>query len=125
MKAATAYFGLRRHVAWMKSARELTREKLQSDLPFVYASHRTPMLRRLSGLDMRLQENKVTNLKIAAGCLDGLILRPGMTFSFWYNVGKHIGVENLHLGGEVELSLNFAGNYGFMCNPCIGAKWIF
>ena len=43
----------------------------------------------------------------------------------WYNVGKHIGVENLHLGGEVELSLNFAGNYGFMCNPCIGAKWIF
>lgn len=88
MKAATAYFGLRRRVAWMKSARELTREKLQSDLPFVYASHRTPMLRRLSGLDMRLQENKVTNLKIAAGCLDGLILRPGMTFSFWYNVGK-------------------------------------
>ena len=43
----------------------------------------------------------------------------------WYNVGKHIGVENLHLGGEVELSLNFAGNYGFMCNPCLGCKWIF
>ena len=43
----------------------------------------------------------------------------------WYNVGKHIGVDNLHLGGEVELSLNFAGNYGFMCNPCIGCKWIF
>ena len=43
----------------------------------------------------------------------------------WYNVGKLIGVDNLHLGGEVELSLNFAGNYGFMCNPCIGCKWIF
>ena len=43
----------------------------------------------------------------------------------WYNVGKLIGVDNLHLGGEVELSLNFAGNYGFMCNPCLGCKWIF
>lgn len=43
----------------------------------------------------------------------------------WYNVGKLIGVENLHVGGEVEFSLNFAGNYGFMCNPCIGTKWIF
>ena len=43
----------------------------------------------------------------------------------WYNVGKLIGVDNLHVGGEVELSLNFAGNYGFMCNPCIGTKWIF
>jgi len=43
----------------------------------------------------------------------------------WYNVGKLIGVDNLHVGGEVELSLNFAGNYGFKCNPCIGTKWIF
>ncbi len=43
----------------------------------------------------------------------------------WYNVGKFVGVENLHLGGEVELSLNFAGNHGFMCNPCLGCKWIF
>ena len=41
------------------------------------------------------------------------------------NVMGFIGVDNLHLGGEVELSLNFAGNYGFMCNPCLGAKWIF
>jgi len=43
----------------------------------------------------------------------------------WYNVGKLIGVDNLHFGGEVELSLNFAGHYGFMCNPCIGTKWVF
>ena len=43
----------------------------------------------------------------------------------WYNVGKLFGVDNLHVGGEVELSLNFAGHYGFMCNPCIGTKWIF
>ena len=43
----------------------------------------------------------------------------------WYNVGKLFGVDNLNVGGEVELSLNFAGNYGFMCNPCIGTKWVF
>lgn len=43
----------------------------------------------------------------------------------WYNVGRHIGVKNLDLGGEVELSVNFAGHKGFMCNPCIGARWTF
>ena len=43
----------------------------------------------------------------------------------WYNVGNLIGVPNLNVGGEVEFSFNFAGNYGFMCNPCIGCKWIF
>lgn len=43
----------------------------------------------------------------------------------WYNIGQHFGVENLNIGGEVELSYNFAGNKGFMCNPCIGTKWVF
>lgn len=43
----------------------------------------------------------------------------------WYNVGQHFGCENLHIGGEIELSYNFAGHKGFMCNPCIGTKWVF
>lgn len=43
----------------------------------------------------------------------------------WYNIGQHMGIDNLHLGGEVECSVNFAGHKGFMCNPCIGAKWVF
>ena len=43
----------------------------------------------------------------------------------WYNVGHLFGVDNLHVGGEVELSLNFAGMYGFNVLPCIGTKWIF
>ena len=38
----------------------------------------------------------------------------------WYALGEH-----LNLGGEIELSYNFAGNKGFMCNPCLGAKWNF
>lgn len=43
----------------------------------------------------------------------------------WYNVGKLFGVDNLNIGGEIELSYNFAGRLGFMCNPAIGAKWVF
>ena len=43
----------------------------------------------------------------------------------WYNIGKCIGIDNLNIGGEVELSYNFAGYEGFKCNPCAGIKWIF
>ncbi len=43
----------------------------------------------------------------------------------WYNIGQHIGVENLHIGSEVELSCNFAGYSGFIARPCIGTKWVF
>lgn len=38
----------------------------------------------------------------------------------WYAVGEH-----LNLGGEIELSYNFAGFSGFYCRPCIGTKWVF
>ncbi len=43
----------------------------------------------------------------------------------WYNIGRHFGVDNLHIGTEVEFSLNFAGYHGFYARPCLGTKWIF
>lgn len=45
----------------------------------------------------------------------------------WYNVGRHFGCSNFNIGGEVELGYNFGGNTksGFVCNPCLGAKWVF
>lgn len=38
----------------------------------------------------------------------------------WFKVAPH-----LDLGAEVECSVNFAGHEGFMCNPCLGARWTF
>jgi hypothetical protein len=43
----------------------------------------------------------------------------------WYNIGRHFGVDNLNIGGEVEFSYNFAGYDGFHVRPCIGTKWVF
>ena len=42
----------------------------------------------------------------------------------WYCVGQWFHCDNLNIGGEVELSYNFA-NAGFRCNPCVGLKWVF
>lgn len=41
----------------------------------------------------------------------------------WYNLGRHIKLSALHIGAEVELSYNFTTS-GFMCNPCVGIKWV-
>ena len=43
----------------------------------------------------------------------------------WYNIGQHLGIPNLHIGSEVELSMNFAGYDGFYARPCFGTKWVF
>ncbi len=50
--------------------------------------HQSPLFRRLRALDMYLQVNKVTNLQLAAARINGVVIRPGETFSFWYLVGN-------------------------------------
>jgi vancomycin resistance protein VanW len=45
-------------------------------------------MRPLSGLDPRLQRNKVVNLRLAANRSDGLVLDPGTRMSFWRLVGR-------------------------------------
>ncbi len=42
----------------------------------------------------------------------------------WLNLGSAFD-NHLDIGGEIELSYNFAGNKGFMCNPCAGIRWTF
>ena len=38
----------------------------------------------------------------------------------WFGIGSHANI-----GGEVELSYNFAGMEGFKVMPCVGWKWVF
>ena len=42
----------------------------------------------------------------------------------WMNLGSLFD-GHLDIGGEVEISCNFAGNKGFMVNPCAGLRWAF
>jgi len=57
-------------------------------LNHVIFKHRTPLLRQLKDVEMELQINKITNLKIAAKRLDGIVLQPGETFSYWRLIGS-------------------------------------
>jgi vancomycin resistance protein VanW len=57
-------------------------------LPFGISSHSTPLFRKLANADMWMQRNKVINLGIAVGRINGIILEPGETFSFWRAVGN-------------------------------------
>lgn len=57
-------------------------------LPCVLFTSSCPMLNDSTGLDMVYQHNKVYNLKLAAATLNGLVIRPGETFSFWHLVRR-------------------------------------
>jgi vancomycin resistance protein VanW len=53
----------------------------------VAAAHHTPLIRALTGIDPALQHGKIVNLRLAVDRLDGVVLRPGQTLSFWRLVG--------------------------------------
>ena len=88
MTLGKAWFIAKRRVQWYLPGNRYAAGRSATQRPHQHASHRTPLLRQLKGVDMWLQHNKVESLKVAASCIDGLLLRPGETFSFWRLVGK-------------------------------------
>ncbi len=57
-------------------------------LPVAIKSHRSLILRELVGVDISLQKNKSINLALAGDRINGIIIKPGETFSFWKLIGK-------------------------------------
>ncbi|MBS1795717.1 MAG: VanW family protein [Acidobacteria bacterium] len=85
-------------------------ERQTESLPFTVKNHQSLLRRRLGSLDMRFQENKVVNLDIAHRTIDGLLIRPGETFSFWRRVGQTTAdkgyLEGLQLSrGEIRTGI--------------------
>ena len=52
-------------------------------LPHLLHHAQFPLINYESGYDLVYQQNKVHNLKLVAQTMDGLLIRPGETFSFW------------------------------------------
>jgi vancomycin resistance protein VanW len=78
----------RRRLAWMTSDTRWASTREPSSLPTRVKRHRSLLLRELGESEMWLQHNKVVNLTLAAGRVDGLLIRPGETFSFNRVVGN-------------------------------------
>lgn len=85
---AVKAFTLHRHIIWRTSGTRWASTQQVKPLTYVVAEHASPLLRQLGTSEMWLQHNKVVNLGLAAPTIDGLLLRPGETFSFCRRVGN-------------------------------------
>ena len=81
------YYSLRRYVQWQKMG-PFASEFLNQPLEYEQFSHRTPLFRQLRDVDMELQFNKVHNLNLAVPHLNGMVLHPGETLSYWKAIGR-------------------------------------
>ncbi len=80
---------LRRQLQWRGCGGRLVLKSAPSeDYDHLVATHASPLIRPLAGLEPALQRNKVVNLRIAVARLDSLVLDPGQRLSFWYHVRR-------------------------------------
>ena len=85
------------------------------DLKFTVKKHQSLLRRRLGDSDPQLQENKVHNLKLSAPHLDGLLIRPGETFSFWRAVGETTAEKGYLEGMQLSRGEVVRGVGGGLC----------
>jgi len=79
---------LRRHVQWLRPGTDWAHAHTGQNLPVRVEKHASLLMRELSEDEMVLQRNKVVNLRLASRHTDGLLIRPGETFSFNKVVGN-------------------------------------
>ncbi|MDA3847486.1 MAG: VanW family protein, partial [Vallitaleaceae bacterium] len=84
----TRVYRLKRYFTWYFDHNRYAKKLKMNQLEYSITSHETPLYRRLKDVDMWLQHNKVDNLKIAIEKINGIIIRPGETFSYWKLIGK-------------------------------------
>lgn len=82
------YYTFMKYLQWNFGSNKYAKRAEKSLFSHISFSHRTPLYRRLKDVDMWMQDNKVINLKIAVKKLDGIVINPGETFSYWKLIGK-------------------------------------
>lgn len=116
---------LRRRWTWLTTRTPWASDRVDVDLPVRVKAHSSLLLRELSEDEMALQHGKVVNLRLASARTDGILIRPGETFSFNHVVGnctRRKGyVDGMRLSnGDAE-----AGVGGGLCQLANLLLWMF
>ena len=93
-------------------------------LPALIKGHRSPMLRQLNGVDMQLQKNKETNLRLSGARINGIVIEPGETFSFWHTVGRTTAKKGYLPGLTIGAGRLGADTGGGLCQMANLIHWM-
>lgn len=109
------YYCLKERMKWMASDQKWAKQRPNDKLPVLVKSHQSFLLRKLKDVDMFLQRNKVTNLQLALNCINGVIIQPGETFSFWKMVGRPTRAKGYLEGMTLSEGHVTSGTGGGLC----------
>ena len=109
----------------MKGDNRLARQyDVENKLPHNVKRHSTRLIKTLGDTDVRLQHNKVDNIKICLPYLNGLIIEPGESFSFCRLVGKPTAARGFKKGMELSMGKAQEGVGGGICQIANLLHWL-
>lgn len=103
---------------------KFAKDKKDELLPNIVKGHCSLLVRKLHGVDIKLQENKVTNIEIASDKLTNIIIHPGEVFSFWRLLGKASKEKGYKEGLIIGKKGFFAGYGGGLCQMANMCHWL-
>ena len=115
---------LKRHLKDLLHKTAFAREREESPLPVLVYKHNSLIRRRLGNVNMQLQENKATNLALAVTHIDGLVIRPGETFSVWKLIGRTTKRKGYKEGLTIAKGQPSQGIGGGMCQLSNLIHWM-
>ncbi len=93
-------------------------------LPVLVYRHNSIIRRKLGNVDLQLQENKAVNLALASPHINGIIIRPGETFSLWHLVGNCTEKKGYLSGLTISRNGPGQGIGGGMCQMSNLIHWL-
>lgn len=106
------------------SREKIARARSDAELPVIVKSHASILLRKLHGVDMQLQENKKTNIALASVKINGIIIHPGETFSFWRMIGNPSEKRGYKVGLVISRKGFLNGPGGGLCQLANMIHWL-
>lgn len=106
------------------NGKKFAKKRNYENFEFIWKGDSKVLLRKLHGVDMELQKNKIKNLKIASKKIDGLIINPGEEFSFWNLVGNATKKKGYKEGLVISNSQMKTGVGGGLCQMANMIHWL-
>ena len=105
---------LQRNIKDMKSNEKFAKQKSKEKLSTIISDYNSYLIKK--GTEPELQENKVVNVEIASSKINGLIIHPGETFSYWRTIGT-VNKRKGYKEGRVLINNKIRpGMGGGLCN---------
>ena len=115
---------IRRRICWFFDNKKYTKQKTTKKLGFRVKKHQSKLLKKLGETDMVLQYNKIDNLKLVVDKVNGILIKPGETFSFCKTVGLPTKRKGYKLGMELSFGEARAGIGGGICQSSNLMHWL-